>query len=99
MPKILKPVVGPENSEWARRVDAALEAGEKPAYSDIEEGLTHVLNENAVLREYIKQSQKLLTQMVLARHQKKDKLVLNVLDDFIKQYVKLNEIKAPRKPH
>lgn len=99
MAKTLKPVVGPEHAAWADRIDEAIKAGKKPEYVDLEEAVTHLLNENAVLKDYTKQSQRLLTRMVLAHHHNNTPLVLAELDKFIKQYVTLKTVAPAKKPH
>lgn len=99
MTKTLQPVIGPENAAWAERINAAIKAGEKPAYADFEEAVTHLLNENRVLKDYNRQSQKVLARMVLARHQNNTSLVLAALDIFIKQHVTLKTAEPAKKPH
>ncbi|MBC7857987.1 MAG: hypothetical protein H7Z39_04245 [Burkholderiaceae bacterium] len=95
----------PATSSWAHRVKEALEAGQPPSYDDIEEGLADVMQlteeikqsnlelrqQNAVLMDFSREAQELITQMVTARHFGDPEKVLSILDDFMKKRVVIKD--------
>jgi hypothetical protein len=96
MPKTPNQAEGQAKPDWAERIDAAVKAGEKAAYADLEEGLLHLLNENKVLKDFSREAQKLIGRMVMARRGKNTTLLLAELDAFIKERVIVQEV--PKKP-
>ncbi len=92
-------IVGDKNFAWAKNIDAALAADRKPAYGDLDAGLHHLLEENAVLQQCMKDTNALIAQMVIARHGGDTDGLLADLDAFITKFVIVKEPNPIRKPH
>ena len=72
---------------WDQRIEAALVAGEKPAYSDYEEGLEHTLKELNTLRAILRDVAGKLSNMVVARLKDDTPCLLAEIDDVIAKNV------------
>lgn len=74
-------------STWLERAAAAIEAGEKPAYADVEEGLFQTTQKMVALEETLKQVGAALASIVAPRILDDTPGVLAAVDAVIKKNV------------
>jgi len=74
-------------STWMERAAAALEAGEKPAYADVEQGLFETTQKMVALEKALQQIGTSLVPIVIARINDDTPGVLAAVDDVIKNNV------------
>lgn len=79
------------SKDWMVRIEAALAAGQKPAYDDIEEGLHFLLSENATLKSFASETSQVIGRMCIARREGNDEKALGALDSFVLARVIIKE--------
>lgn len=72
---------------WAKRIEASLKAGKKPAYSDYEEGLEATLKELNETKAVLRDVSRKLGTIVMARMKGDTTGALAAIDDVIEKHV------------